>query len=181
MGGSSLLTFKTNEKIGKYESCTLYAPDALRRLLPFLNEHYSDEIDAINLIRGGNISSLGEVYEPDEDEEHSFDNPQRGVTVYYGRDRGEKGQQSMRHQSWDMAIDSGDGYQSCLIYSGGRWDVTEHENDETEPELRQFAIDMLTWWDKPELVESIIDKATPEFFESYREQWEQHKKDQGGA
>ncbi len=179
MGGSSLLTVKTDEKVGNYRSCYLYAPNNVRRLLPFLNEHYKDQHKAHALIALGNISLLCAELEP-SDKGHSFNNPEKGVTIAYGRDRGEKGQQAMRHQSWDMAIDSGD-YQDCLIYSDGCWDVVEHENDQTEPELRQFAIDMLTWWDKSELIESIIEKATPEFFESYREQWEQHKKDQGGA
>lgn len=53
-----------------------------------LKEHYTD-VDKINrLIDLGSISSLAENVEPKG--EHSYDKPEKGVVVAYGRDRGEE-------------------------------------------------------------------------------------------
>ena len=52
--------------------------------------HFYSDVDRLNsLIDGGDISSLGSKLDPDEGYEHSFDNPQEDVTVFYHRDRGE--------------------------------------------------------------------------------------------
>jgi hypothetical protein len=53
-----------------------------------LDEHYISKAKIRKLINLGNISSLAEEVEPTAP--HSFDHKQDGVTVAYGRDRGEK-------------------------------------------------------------------------------------------
>lgn len=50
-------------------------------------KHYRDPATVAALIALGDLSSLGEKVAPDGP--HSFDDPQEGVTVAYGRDRGE--------------------------------------------------------------------------------------------
>ena len=55
-----------------------------------LYKNYNDKIKTISLVELGDISSLREEVFPDNKKEHSFDNPQENVTVFYGRDRGEK-------------------------------------------------------------------------------------------
>ena len=53
-----------------------------------LNEHYSNRQKLNMLINLGDISILGENVSTMD--EHSFNNPKKGVTVAYHRDRGEE-------------------------------------------------------------------------------------------
>jgi hypothetical protein len=55
-----------------------------------LQEHYNSIERVAALVELGNLSILAPVLEPTK--EHSFDKPQKGVCVFYGRDRGENGQ-----------------------------------------------------------------------------------------
>jgi hypothetical protein len=55
-----------------------------------LQEHY-DSSKANFLVALGDISSLRPSIEIPEGVEHSFEKPAEGITVFYGRDRGEKG------------------------------------------------------------------------------------------
>ena len=55
-----------------------------------LLEHY-DSSKANHLVALGDISSLGNSIEPLEGTEHSFADPAKDITVFYGRDRGEEG------------------------------------------------------------------------------------------
>ena len=52
-----------------------------------LHEHYQDRSKVEKLIKLGDLSSLHESVEPTG--QHTFNNPQGGVTVAYHRDRGE--------------------------------------------------------------------------------------------
>ena len=49
-----------------------------------LSKYYTKE----EIVR--ELSSLHESIDPDKGMEHSFDNPQEGVCIYYHRDRGRK-------------------------------------------------------------------------------------------
>ena len=53
-----------------------------------LSEHYQEIEKVKELISGGNLSSLASNTNPTE--EHSFDNPQDDVCIYYHRDRKEE-------------------------------------------------------------------------------------------
>lgn len=55
-----------------------------------LDHEYNYESKIEKLIEGGDISSLGILLTPDPLYDHSFDNPQPEVTVFYHRDRGDK-------------------------------------------------------------------------------------------
>lgn len=55
-----------------------------------LLEHY-DSAKANHLVALGDISSLDKNVEIPEGAEHTFDSPTKGITVFYGRDRGETG------------------------------------------------------------------------------------------
>ncbi len=61
-----------------------------------LVDHYNTEEMVEKLIALGNLSSLCEKIYPDPSKPHGFDYKirQRGVTVAYGRDRGEKNQEA---------------------------------------------------------------------------------------
>jgi hypothetical protein len=54
-----------------------------------LQEHY-DSSQANHIVALGDISSLRKNFEIPEGVEHSFEKPQDDITVFYGRDRGEK-------------------------------------------------------------------------------------------
>jgi len=55
-----------------------------------LLEHY-DSAKANHLVALGDISSLDRTVEIPEGVEHTFDDPVKGITSFYGRDRGETG------------------------------------------------------------------------------------------
>jgi hypothetical protein len=55
-----------------------------------LLEHY-DSAKANHLVALGDISSLDRTVEIPEGVEHTFENPVKGITSFYGRDRGETG------------------------------------------------------------------------------------------
>jgi hypothetical protein len=55
-----------------------------------LQEHYNSA-KANHLVALGDISSLDHNVEIPEGVEHTFDNPAKGITSFYGRDRGETG------------------------------------------------------------------------------------------
>jgi hypothetical protein len=54
-----------------------------------LQKHY-DSSQANHIVALGDISSLRKNFEIPEGVEHSFEKPQDDITVFYGRDRGEK-------------------------------------------------------------------------------------------
>lgn len=54
-----------------------------------LLENYGDRVKVEKLIKLGDISYLAKDVEPIDPTDHSFENPQKGVTVAYHRDRGE--------------------------------------------------------------------------------------------
>lgn len=63
--------------------------------------HHCQEPEKIReLIALGDISSLAASVKPAEGE-HTFDSPQDGVTVAYGRDRGEDGTEPLQYGSVD--------------------------------------------------------------------------------
>lgn len=61
----------------------------LFRVGTILNQDYTHEAKIEELMNGGDISSLGALLTPDPLYDHSFDNPQPNVTVFYRRDRGD--------------------------------------------------------------------------------------------
>lgn len=71
----------------------------------------------------GSISSLAENIHPDPNFEHSFDNRQEGVTVFYHRDRGEKLsiRQCLNLNAFAnyMALDEY-GQEYCYLYDAAR-------------------------------------------------------------
>lgn len=66
-----------------------------------LRDHYTDEAMVRELLSLGHISSLGEKIHPDTDAPHTFEKAQKGVCVFYGRDRGEEDQSAELFGSWN--------------------------------------------------------------------------------
>lgn len=64
-----------------------------------LKENYTNEQKIHQLISLGSVSSLGDEIFPKSN--HSFDSPEKNVTVFYGRDRGEKDVDYTKVNSFD--------------------------------------------------------------------------------
>ncbi len=115
-----------------------------------LVEHYTDRNKVRGLIDLGSISSLGERVSPEDPlggfedgkaksilerlnpkEDHSFDNPAQGVTVAYGRDRGESDEPRIRiDKSADDFYKSDVEEYGYLFTEGGEWVVCYTTYDE---------------------------------------------------
>jgi hypothetical protein len=96
-----------------------------------LLENY-DSAKANNLVALGDISMLEENILMSKDSEHSFDNPEPGVTVFYGRDRGEVGIEYKVFQDYDEMLDFCD---RCVlefyyIMKDDVWYVADYHNRE---------------------------------------------------
>lgn len=89
-----------------------------------LQEHY-DSAKANHLVALGDISSLRKNIEIPEGVEHTFDNSQDDITVFYGRDRGESGTEFKVDTSFDAFFNRVD--QCCgewyYIMKDGVWYV----------------------------------------------------------
>lgn len=89
-----------------------------------LLEHYSDPAAVEQLVGLGNISSLGSEI----GEKHDFDN--RGTTdqtTFYGRDRGEPGQEARVYSNLDDYIDN-HSYEEFdyIMRVNGEWYVSKY-------------------------------------------------------
>ena len=83
-----------------------------------MTKHYNLEAKAIELISNGDISAL--YGRCDKPEGHTFENPVKGCTTYYGRDRGEEGTE-LRVGNWEEERNSEEfGY----LYEDGEWKWT---------------------------------------------------------
>lgn len=86
-----------------------------------LLDHYSDRTKVEKLISFGDMAALNENIDPFSGREHNFDHRQEGVTVFYGRDRGEK-ETEPRIVDLDD-INSPDSWiEYCYVYGkDGKW------------------------------------------------------------
>lgn len=95
-----------------------------------LLNHYNTADIVNNLMKLGNLSSLGENLFPTEP--HSFETPQKGVCVAYGRDRGEKGVESRLFKSLSQferhMNDSCAEYQYVFDHTG-KWAFRGYKTD----------------------------------------------------
>jgi hypothetical protein len=90
-----------------------------------LQEHYSDPDKLQELIDCGDLSSLGRNVAPTN--EHTFDKPQTGVCVFYGRDRGEANTMKSKFTDFDHYVANHEqqdyGY---ILRKDGVWYVKPH-------------------------------------------------------
>ena len=86
MGTRSAIGYKTPEGkvVAKYSHYDGYVAGVGRTLV----EHYQEARKIAQMVELGDQSFLAEEIFPKG--EHSFNKPEEGVTVFYGRDRGEK-------------------------------------------------------------------------------------------
>ena len=84
-----------------------------------LLNHYNN-VDIVNgLMNLGDLSILSENVNPTGP--HSFNNPQKGVCVAYGRDRGETGSDSRTFEDLGEYEHFGSGVDYQYLYEDGKW------------------------------------------------------------
>ena len=89
---------------------------------------YSDYKKMVELVSFGNVSSLGANIHPFAN--HSFERPESGVTVFYGRDRGgDDGIKAYTYKSLEDYFLNGGGEEYNYLFADGVWTVeSEHFN-----------------------------------------------------
>lgn len=104
-----------------------------------LVDHYFEEAKIMQLIKLGDLSSLGPLI----GQKHSFDKRDSNICTFYGRDRGEKNVNARKFRNeveFRNTFDSGAEY--WYLYDNGDWYVKDYES---------------AGW---ELVSRILDKET---------------------
>jgi hypothetical protein len=89
-----------------------------------LHNHYNTEEKVKELIELGDLSSLSENVKPREGTPHSFDKPQKGVTVAYMRDRGESEVEPNEYSSREELFEAANscyGAEFVYLFENGEW------------------------------------------------------------
>jgi hypothetical protein len=92
-----------------------------------LLEHYNSA-KANHLVALGGLSSLRTEVEIPEGVEHSFDKPAENITVFYGRDRGETGQEFKVCFTDTEMYQNFDWCEYFYLMKDGVWYVSEGED-----------------------------------------------------
>ena len=84
-----------------------------------LLNHYNNDDIVNGLMNLGDLSILSENVNPTGP--HTFNNPQKGVCVAYGRDRGETGTNSRTFEDMGEYEHFGSGVDYQYLYEDGKW------------------------------------------------------------
>lgn len=121
-----------NERNSGYRRIYCHNDGHPNRVGKILAEHYTDRDKVEKLISLGGISSLGEKIEP-TDPKHSFETPEKGVTVFYTRDRGENWAINAPGKNFDLpdlvsaVIGQGD-IEYLYVFERGKWQCLYVDN-----------------------------------------------------
>lgn len=107
-----------------------------------LHTHYNDAARAEKIIALGDLSSLYETLTPPAGKKHSHDNPIRGVTVAYGRDRGEK--DIAARTSADREDYRGLFEEYNYLYTADGWIVAKSYGEDHEKAFRPLTVALVT-------------------------------------
>ena len=109
-------------------------PDGVGSILV---QNYNTRDKIKELLSFGDMSYLTSVLHPEG--EHSFEKPEQGVTVFYNRDRGETGVDSVV-TTMDEYLSVK--YSSCIdyqyVYSGGQWWVFSNLKENKWKLVKEF-------------------------------------------
>ena len=100
-----------------------------------LVNNYNNSSDAEKIIKLGDLSVLGSKLEPNKGTKHTFDEPQKGVTIAYGRDRGETNVDAIHSEDIDdfeYACDNCDA-EYAYVWNGNDWVFYEVSHGGLEP------------------------------------------------
>lgn len=92
-----------------------------------LNEHYQAAYKIARLVEQGDLSYLAAEPMP-KTKSHSFETPDEGVCVYYGRDRGEKNTETHEFETITDWVEhyEGAGCEYFYLFNGREWIVNDH-------------------------------------------------------
>lgn len=128
MSTRSLITIK--RAADKYECIYCHSDGYLTYNGAMLLDHYNDKEKVEKLLKLGNISILERNLDPDPNMPHSFDYDKRqdGVVVAYGRDRGEKEQESQIYNKQQL-LDYGWIEYVYIFDEDGKWKYMTPPNE----------------------------------------------------
>ena len=122
-----------------------------------LYNYYNDAEKVNELINLGDLSSLNKNIKPTEI--HSYEHPQKDVTVFYGRDRGEINIKATKFDNIQMYLLSGDfeSYNYVFKEKNNKWFLLDRKNKklialkgliknnlkEMNPEYKKDFLDLL--------------------------------------
>lgn len=109
------------EKDGKIFAAYCHYDGYLENNGEILHKHYQNPEKVLKLITLGDMSSLGEEFEPPEGVEHTYNKPAKNVTVYYGRDRGEDGTEFKIFDNRGQMLTWYDDSEYFYLYTDGEW------------------------------------------------------------
>lgn len=119
MGTRSAIGYATTEgriraKYSHYDGYPAYTGKMLQ-------EHYRETSKIVEMVELGDQSVLAPEIVPKGP--HSFDSPEEGVTIFYGRDRGETGVEPREFESLEKFVEH---FADCwceyfYIYAHGEW------------------------------------------------------------
>lgn len=85
-----------------------------------LFDHYTSQSQAEELVSLGDMSTLAERC--DKPEGHTFENPTKGHTIYYGRDRGEQGTEATIGETLAAVWPEADTWtEFTYVWDDGQW------------------------------------------------------------
>ena len=126
-------------EISDGKSLAIYAhwdgyPSYMGRMLL---ENYNTQEKALALVTPGDISSINKFC--DKPEGHTFDNPVKGYTTYYGRDRGEEDCEAHEIDTFTIS-DIKQGQEWQYQFADGKWFVDHNTGKWTEL-TEQYILD----------------------------------------
>ena len=129
MGTRSAIGYKTPQgkiraKYSHYDGYPAYTG-------AMLQEHYTQARKIAQMVELGDQSFLEKEIFPKG--EHSFDNPEQGVTIFYGRDRGETGVEAKEFDTVAEFVEyyDGAGCEYFYLHTPGGWVVNDHQQQDS--------------------------------------------------
>lgn len=92
-----------------------------------LKNHYATQDSAEAMVILGDMSQLCKYIVPIGF--HSYDEPEAGVSVYYGRDRGESGVSTIEFQNLDTFLTDAEMLEYNYLFNDGCWTCKTSDDD----------------------------------------------------
>lgn len=93
-----------------------------------LLDHYSDIEKVRQLISLGDLSSLQPILVPSAERSHTYENPVKGVCIFYGRDRGEEDVEARHFKSMrDVLKFCSNSY--AYLFQDGKWYYKKYRDE----------------------------------------------------